>query len=313
MVLEPLSTRGRLSPGHGVWYRIPPMAYAATARARGPLLRQGATLRVVRQVGFGAGVLASLWAVWELVIWAFDVEERILPHLHDVVATLFEPSRRNGPLLIDILGDAALFTAKEAFAGFALGAVFGFALGVALAYSGLLQRGFLPYIVASQTVPILAIAPMVVVWVNPKLPGPLQDWGAVAVIAAYLTFFPVTINTLRGLRSAEPRAVELMRSYAASEWSVLWKLRVPASLPFLFAALKVSATASVVGAIIGELPASIQNGLGGAILNFNQYYASAPTRLWATNLIAALLGIVFFLAVLAAERLVVRKAPENIA
>jgi NitT/TauT family transport system permease protein len=182
-----------------------------------------------------------------------------------------------------------------------------------LAHSRLLQRGFLPYIVASQTVPILAIAPMVVVWVNPKMPEGLKDWGAVAVIAAYLTFFPVAINTLRGLHSADPRALELMRSYASSTWSVLWKVRVPASLPFLFAALKVSATASVVGAIIGELPASVQDGLGGAILNFNQYYASAPTRLWATNLVAAALGIAFFLLVVAAERAVVRRAPEHVA
>jgi NitT/TauT family transport system permease protein len=182
-----------------------------------------------------------------------------------------------------------------------------------LAHSALLQRGFLPYIVASQTVPILAIAPMVVVWVNPKMPPSLKDWGAVAVIAAYLTFFPVAINTLRGLHSADPRALELMRSYASSTAAVLWKVRVPASLPYLFAALKVSATACVVGAIIGELPASVQDGLGGAILNFNQYYASAPTRLWATNLVAAALGISFFLVVVAAERVVVRRAPENVA
>ena len=133
------------------------------------------------------------------------------------------------------------------------------------------------------------------------------------MIAAYLTFFPVTINTLRGLQSADPRALELMRSYAASRWRVLWKLRVPASLPYLFAALKVCATASVVGAIIGELPASIQDGLGGAILNFNQYYASSPTSLWATNLIAAALGIAFFLVVVAVEKLVVRRAPEHVA
>jgi NitT/TauT family transport system permease protein len=289
------------------------MASAVTVRGRPPLLRTGAAARGVRRAAIAAATLATLWAAWELVKWLFDVEERILPHLHDIVATLFEPSRRNGPLLVDVLGDAALFTAKEAAAGFALGATFGFLLGVALAYSGLLQRGFLPYIVASQTVPILAIAPMVVVWVNPKLPSPVEDWGAVAVIAAYLTFFPVAINTLRGLHSADPRAVELMRSYAASGWSVLWKLRVPASLPYLFAALKISATASVVGAIIGELPASIQDGLGGAILNFNQYYASAPTRLWATNVVAALLGIAFFLAVVAAEKLVVRRAPEHVA
>ena len=269
------------------------------------------------------GVLAALWGLWEAFKWVgettefklgnFQVNDRTLPHVHDIVQTLFEPSRRNGPLLIDVLVDSALFTAKEAALGFALGATFGFAIAVVLAHSRLLQRGFLPYIVASQTVPILAIAPMVVVWVNPKMPQGLKDWGAVAVIAAYLTFFPVAINTLRGLHSADPRALELMRSYASSTWSILWKLRVPASLPYLFAALKVSATASVVGAIIGELPASVQDGLGGAILNFNQYYASAPTRLWATNLVAAALGIAFFLIVVAAERAVVRRAPEHVA
>jgi NitT/TauT family transport system permease protein len=149
--------------------------------------------------------------------------------------------------------------------------------------------------------------------VNPKLPGSLSGWGAVAVIAAYLTFFPVTINTLRGLQSADPRALELMSSYAASRWKVLWKLRVPASMPYLFSALRVAATGSVVGAIIGELPSSIQDGLGGAILNFNQYYSLEPENLWATNLVAAALGITFFLLVVAAERIVVRRAPENVA
>ena len=230
--------------------------------------------------------------------------------MHDIIGQLFEPSRRNGPLLIEVLWDAMLFTAKEAAVGFLLGASIGFAIGIVLAHSRLLQRGFLPYIVASQTVPILAIAPMVVIWLGGR---GLPDWFSVSVIAAYLTFFPVTINTLRGLHSVDRRALELMRSYAASRWRVLWKLRVPASLPYLFTALKVSATASVVGAIIGELPASIQSGLGGAILNFNQYYASSPTSLWATNLIAAALGITFFLVIAGIEKLVVRRAPEHVA
>ena len=275
---------------------------------------------LLQRIGLAVAVAAGLWALWEAFKWVgettgfklgqFAVNDRTLPHLHDVVGQLFEPSRRNGPLLIEVLWDAALFTAKEAAVGFFLGASFGFALAVILAHSRLLQRGFLPYIVASQTVPILAIAPMVVIWLGGR---GLPDWLSVSVIAAYLTFFPVTINTLRGLESADPRALELMRSYAANRWRILWKVRVPASLPFLFAALKVSATASIVGAIIGELPASIQSGLGGAILNFNQYYASSPPSLWATNLIAALLGITFFLVVVLAEKLVVRKAPEHVA
>src|SRR5918999_1437503 len=271
-----------------------------------------------KALGFLA-VLAGLCGLWEAykwvgesleLTWPFPVNDRTLPHIHDIVGQLFEPSRRNGPLLIEVLWDAVLFTAKEAFVGFILGATIGFVIGVVLVHSRLLQRGFLPYIVASQTVPILAIAPMVVVWLGGRgLPG----WFSVSVIAAYLTFFPVTINTLRGLQSADPRALELMRSYAASAWKVLWKLRVPASLPYLFAAFKISATASIVGAIIGELPASIQGGLGGAILNFNQYYATSPSSLWATNLIATLLGITFFLAVVLAEKIVVRRAPEHVA
>ena len=110
------------------------------------------------------------------------------------------------------------------------------------------------------------------------------------MIASYLTFFPVVINTLRGLQSADRRALELMRTYAASRWTVLWKLRVPTSLPYVFSALRIAATASVVGAIIGELPSGLQSGLGGAIINFNQYYSIEPQELWATNIVAALLG-----------------------
>jgi NitT/TauT family transport system permease protein len=274
----------------------------------------------LKRVGMLAAVLAVLWALWEAFKWVgettelklgtFVVNDRTLPHVHDIVGQLFEPSRRNGPLLIEVLWESALFTAKEAAVGFVMGASIGFALGVVLAHSRLLQRGFLPYIVASQTIPILAIAPMVVVWLGGR---GFPDWFSVSVISAYLTFFPVTINTLRGLTAADPRALELMRSYAAGPLEILWKLRLPTSLPYLFAAFKISVTASVVGAIIGELPASIQDGLGGAILNFNQYYASSPESLWATNLIAALLGITFFLIVVGVEKLVVRRAPEHVA
>ena len=104
-----------------------------------------------------------------------------------------------------------------------------------------------------------------------------------------------------------------MESYAAKRWRVLWQFRVPSSVPYIFTALKISATASVIGAIIGETPASIQNGLGGAIVNFNQYYSLEPTFLWATNVVSAALGILFYLAVAGTEKLVLRSAPENFA
>jgi NitT/TauT family transport system permease protein len=264
-------------------------------------------------------VLLGLWELYHLIwvstgwTWPFAVDNTTMPHLWTIAKAFGQPAQVNQPALATVLFHKALFTAKEAAFGFALGAIIGFLLAVALVHSRILQRGFLPYIVASQTIPILAIAPMVVVWVNPKLPHSLQGWGAVAVIATYLTFFPVVINTLRGLQSADPRALELMRSYAGSRSAVLWKVRVPTSLPYVFTALKIAATASVVGAIIGELPSGIQSGLGGAIINFNQYYSIEPQELWATNIVAAALGIVFFLIVLGAEKLVVHRAPVHVA
>jgi NitT/TauT family transport system permease protein len=267
-------------------------------------------------------VLLCLWGLWEGYRWVwtttgwtrpFVVDDLTMPHLHAIVAQLFTRTSTN-QLLLDYLFHHALFTAKEAFVGFLIGASIGFLLGVILAQFAVLRRGVMPYVVASQTIPILAIAPIVVVGLaNVKFFGwTMNEWERVAVISAYLTFFPVTVNTIRGLQSTDPRALELMHSYAASGWKILWKLRFPASLPFVFSALKVAATASVVGAIIAEAPTSIPDGLGGAIINFNQYYSLEPKNLWATNLIAALLGISFFLAVVLVERLVVRRAPEHL-
>jgi NitT/TauT family transport system permease protein len=295
----------------------------ADAAVAGPVPRRrhgtAPLTRALRKGAVLAAAVVALLAFWELYrwiwtttgwTWPFVVDDTSMPHIWTIARAFGQPAQVNQPALITVLMHKSFFTAKEAAAGFAIGAVVGFAIGIVLVHSRLLQRGFLPYIVGSQTVPILAIAPMVVIWVNPKLPGPLQGWGAVAVIAAYLTFFPVAINSLRGLQSADPRALELMRTYAAGRWTVLWKLRVPTSLPYVFSALRLAATASVVGAIIGELPTGIQDGLGGAIINFNQYYVLEPQELWATNVIAAALGITFFLVVVLAERAVVRRPPE---
>lgn len=227
-----------------------------------------------------------------------------MPHLWDIVMAFVRPAMRNGPPLITVLLSTAFFTFREALAGFLLGAVLGLGLGTLFAHSRLLERSLVPYVVASQTVPILAIAPMVVVWLK-------AGWWSVAVISAYLTFFPVTINTLRGLRSPDPIAVELMHSYAASTPQVFWKLRLPAALPYIFTALKISATTSIVGAIIGELPSGIRGGLGGAILNFNQYYISGPAKLWATIIVASALGICFFVIVRVAEMIALRGRNEG--
>lgn len=222
------------------------------------------------------------------------------PHIWDIVAAFGEPFQRNSNYsLINYLLDQALFTWGEALVGFAAGAVIGIALASIFVHSGLLERAFVPYVVASQTVPIVALAPLIVV-------GFGRGLTSIVIIATYLTFFPVTIAVMRGLRSPDPRAVELMRSYASSRWDIYRKVRLPASIPYLFTALKVAAAASLVGTIIGEGPGGVQQGLGRAILTFNQQYITGPEKLWATIIVAAGVGVLFFLFVRVAEILVVR-------
>jgi len=290
-------------------------AIAVEPSKRGPgALQRGARRALLLALG-----LVALWGLWEAYrwlgicegwTWPIKVNDTNMPEISTIWHAFGQSLQPDGPPLRHYLWHYSLFTGKEALAGFALGAIIGFLLAVVLAHSRLLRRGLLPYIIVSQTVPILAIAPMVVLGLGTKGVTP---WVSVAVIAAYLTFFPVAINTLRGLLSPDPRALELMRSYAAGSWTILWRLRVPTSLPYVFSALKISATASVIGAIIGETPASLQGGLGYAIVNFNQYYSVQPANLWATIVACALLGIVFFLAVVLVERLVLKRAPEHVA
>jgi NitT/TauT family transport system permease protein len=291
------------------------MASIAVDRTTTPRIE---AIHGLRRVGLVVAGIAVFWALWEGyrwfgetvgITWPFPVDATNMPHIHDMLNALTEPLQPGGPPLIQLEWHWAFFTAKEALLGFVIGGVVGFGLAVLLAHSVLLRRGVLPYIVVSQTVPILAVAPMVVVGLGTKGVTP---WVSVSVIAAYLTFFPVAMNTLRGLLSPRPRDLELMRSYAADRRGVLWKLRLPASLPFVFSALKIAATASVIGAIIGETPASIQDGLGGAIVNFNQYYSTGPERLWATNIVCAVLGFAFFGAVVLIEHFVLRRAPEHV-
>ncbi len=222
-----------------------------------------------------------------------------MPHLWDIFGALVAPAQRNGPPLVAVLVDAAIVTMQAALVGFVIGTLFGLILGTIFAHSNLLERALVPYVVASQTIPILAIAPMVVIWLN-------AGWWSVALLAAYLCFFPVTINTLRGLRSPDPRAIELMKSYAASSWTTLWKVRYPSAMPYIFTALKIAATTSIVGAIIAELPAGLAAGLGRVILTFNSEYAIRPPKLWATIFFVALVGILFFVLVTLIEKVMTR-------
>jgi NitT/TauT family transport system permease protein len=284
----------------------------------------GAHSRARRWVGI-ALVLIVLMLIWEAAKWLggdpwrlhgtiaglqIDYEHvpplkwRIaddlsLPHVWDIARAFVDPAQRGGAPLGVVLAGQAAFTFGEALAGFALGSVLGLGLGIMFVHSRLAERAFVPYVVASQTVPILAIAPLVVVALK-------ADWLSVMAVATYLTFFPVTIASMRGLRAFDPRALELFRSYAATRRQVLRQLRLPTSVPYLFSGFRVAAAASVIGAIIGEQTAGVAAGLGSAIINYNQYYTSGPERLWATIVMCTIVGFIFVGMVNLAERLLTR-------
>lgn len=290
---------GAATPTLGAAARVRPGAVAAAVRGR------------LRRVAVYLLILVAMALLWELAKWLggdpwrlhgtvaglpIDYEhvpafrwtmasDLALPHVWAVAGAFVEPSQRFGPPEWQSLLGAAAYTFREALAGFGIGAAGGLLLGIVFVRFRLLERSLVPYVVASQTVPLITIAPIIVIYLG-------FSWTSVAVISAYLTFFPVTVAALRGLRAADPRAFELMRSCAASDRQVLWKLRLPASVPYLFAAFRISAAASVVGAIIGELPTGIPDGIGGQILQDAQYYVTGPQKLWATVVAAAILGLV---------------------
>jgi NitT/TauT family transport system permease protein len=210
-----------------------------------------------------------------------------MPHLWDVIARLGRPELTGGrPVWIVVL-QACAFTLGITASGFAVGAVIGLLLAVAMQRFRPVERGLLPYVILSQTVPLVALAPLIAGW-----SVLWEPWMSVAVIAAYLAFFPIAVGMLRGLESPAASGVELMRSYAAGWWRTLVKLRLPASLPYLFPALRLAGAAAVVGAVVGEISTGTRGGVGRLIIEYSREATSDPAKVYTAMLGAALLGLV---------------------
>jgi NitT/TauT family transport system permease protein len=296
--------------------------------------RRERTLRIVRQVvvlavfvcllglaytaykAVGAAI-DDAQAGWPIVgSFLPETNDLKMPPVLDIVAGIFEEPRGTGDAFWTIVAKEAAFTLREAAVGFAIGVAVGLGIAIVLTMSGRLERALVPHVIASQTIPLIAIAPIIVIWGRKSfdfLPFEWQDWMSVSIIATYLTFFPVTINGLRGLQSPRPENLELMDSYAAGWGQTLWRLRLPASLPYLFAAFKIAATASVVGAIVGEISAGVKGGLGRRVLLEAQRYTTGPERLYVAVLGAAALGIFVFSVISSVEyALVGRKGREAV-
>jgi NitT/TauT family transport system permease protein len=254
----------------------------------------------VRRVLFALAGLAVFVLLWEgykvvgspdgTVLFGVRILPRAddlsMPHLWTVLRRLGRPELTGGrPVWIVVL-HACLFTFGITAAGFVIGGVVGLLLAVAMQRFRLVERGLLPYVILSQTVPLVALAPLVAGW-----SVLWADWMTVALIASYLAFFPVAVGMLRGLQSPAPSGVELMRSYAAGWWRTLVKLRLPAALPYLFPALRLAGAAAVVGAVVGEISTGTRGGIGRLIIEYSREATSDPAKVYAAMLGAALLGL----------------------
>lgn len=286
------------------------------------------TRRAVRRVllfCLAIALVAALWELYKLIgpedggsVLGYQIipktSDRAMPHTWDMVKRLGEPENRGGgdPIWITVLG-YAWYTFRLALVGLVLGTIVGVSLAVVMARFPIAERGLLPWIIMSQTVPLIALAPQVVSWSGrfDLFGWEWPRWASVCVLAAFLAFFPISVGTLRGLKSAPAAAVELMDSYAASWTTTLFKLRFPAAMPHIVPALKLAATLSVVGVIVSEISTGIRGGIGRAVLSYQQASTGDPTKVYAAVFGAAVLGLVLFGLVVAFDVIVMRRRPQE--
>ncbi len=246
-----------------------------------------------------AGVEVSFGAV---VADTMAQERPVLPAPHQVAAGLWEGVAGQKVTSKRSLVYHGWMTLSATMVGFAIGTGLGILLAVGIVHNRAMDMSVMPWAIASQTIPILAIAPMViVVLASVGITGLLPK----AVISAYLSFFPVVVGMVKGLRSPDGMQLDLLRTYNASPTATLWKLRLPASMPYLFASLKVSMAASLVGAIVGELPAGATSGLGARLLS-GSYYGQT-IQIWAALFAAAILAAGLVIIIGGVERATLRR------
>jgi len=241
--------------------------------------------------------------------------DRAMPHTWDMAQRLGEPENRGGgdPIWITVAG-YAWYTFRLSLVGWALGVGIGIGLAIVMARFKFAERGLLPWVIMSQTVPLIALAPQVVSWSGriDIFGWEWPRWASVCVLAAFLAFFPVAVGTLRGLKSAPAASLELMDSYAASWTKTLFKLRFPAAVPFIVPSLKLAATLSVVGVIVAEISTGIRGGIGRAVLSYQQASTGDPTKVYAAVLGAAALGLLLFGLVVLIDIVLMRNRPQEV-
>jgi NitT/TauT family transport system permease protein len=256
------------------------------------------------------------WSLPQLILDAWAQPRPQLPSPHQVAIDLWNSTMTLAPTSKRSLLYHSWITLSATLLGFAMGTALGILLAVFIVHNRSADRSLMPWIIASQTIPVLAIAPMIVIVCYNLLTG--QNMLAEtlhldadsarlvskALISTYLSFFPVVVGMVKGFRSPEAIQRDLMRTYDASTWQVFWKLRWPTAIPYLFTSMKVAVAASLVGAIVGELPTGAVAGLGSRLLSGS--YNGQTVQIWSALFAASILAGVLIIAVGLVERAVVR-------
>ena len=238
-----------------------------------------------------------------------------MPHIWEMLSRYAEPEMRspNSKLIWFVVLKGAFYSFRLAFVGFVIGSTIGVALAALMTRFKTMERGLLPYLVISQTVPLIALAPLVVSW-----GGKLEifgftwpRWLSASVLGAFLAFFPIAVGTLRGLKSAPAASLELMDSYAASWKQTLFKLRFPAAIPYMVPAFKLGASGAVIGVVVAEISTGLKGGIGRLIIEYARQATGDPAKVFTAVFGAAGLGLAMAGLVALADVLLMRNRPKE--
>jgi NitT/TauT family transport system permease protein len=283
--------------------------------------------RIRRAILFVASLLfvAAAWELYKVVgpeaggkIFGWKLLPRsnnnAMPHVWDMLTRYNRPELRGSDRKIwSVVLAGAWFSFRLALVGFAIGSALGLGLSILMARFKIAERGILPYLVVSQTVPLIALAPLVVSWGGKlSIAGwTWPRWLSAAVLGAFLAFFPVAVGALKGLTSAPSASLELMDSYAASWWQTLRKLRFPAAIPFIVPSLKLAASASVIGVVVAEISTGLKGGIGRLIIEYAREATADPAKVFTAVFGAAALGLAMSGFVTLADMYMMRNRPKE--
>ena len=273
----------------------------------------------------GVALVAVIWEGYKAFGNAVDgrvfgwklparTDDASMPHILTILRAFTKAEVRDGgqTVLAAVIA-GTWYTFRLAVAGFVIGVLVGLALATLMQRFSLVERAWLPYVILSQTVPLVALAPLIVGWGGQlKIFGhQWEPWMSVAAMSAYLSFFPVAVGALRGLQSPKPDQIELMQSYAASWRQTLLTLRFPSAVPFLLPALKLAAAGSIVGAIVAEISSGTKGGVGRLILDYFQKATGDPAQVFTAFIGAAVLGLLVSGLIVMAEKVLMRHRPKE--